>query len=116
MLTRRTIAFVAGLTALITTAPAIAARAYTATPLGPVSGPVSEGLAINDAGQVTGRTFISFSVYHAFLYSDGVIHDLGTLGGTNSQGLGINDSAQVTGTSDLGDFFAPSHAFLYSAG
>src|SRR5437870_3988810 len=103
MLTRSTIALVVGLAALIVTLPAIAARTYTATPLQPLSGPVSQAFAINNAGQVTGRAFTPLA-YHAFIYSNGVTRDLGTLGGTFSWGFGINDSGQVTGTSNTGGF------------
>jgi probable HAF family extracellular repeat protein len=81
---------------------------------------VSEARGINDAGQVTGYSYINIDSnqgYHAFRYdgtpgSGGVMHDLGTLGGVRSSGSAINDAGQVAGSSDLpGD--SAIHAFRY---
>jgi probable HAF family extracellular repeat protein len=83
------------------------------------NGPVSLGLAINDAGQVTGNAATFFSDTHAFLYSNGHMKDLGTLGGAYSTGRAINDEGQVTGdaattTTTLAVNYY--HVFLYSNG
>src|SRR5262249_48423270 len=80
----------------------------------------SVGYAINDAGQVAGRSFITGnSTDHAFRYdgtpgSGGVMRDLGTLGGMHSQGQSINNAGQVTGWSQITDGSTITHAFLYT--
>jgi uncharacterized membrane protein len=102
-------------------APARAATAtYTITDLGTLGGGMSNGLAINALGQVTGDSTTAkvimvpcefptlpnhkdcpVNLDHAFLWSNGTMTDLGTLGGNNSQGTALNDSGEVIGTSEL---------------
>ncbi len=72
----------------------------------------SFGTAINDKGQVTGRSGTGGPGDHAFLY-DGTMHDLGTLGGTFSDASGINPSGQVTGRSYPSTTSLNFHAYLY---
>jgi probable HAF family extracellular repeat protein len=75
--------------------------------------------AINNAGQVAGTLVphTSDGSGHAFLYSNGVMHDLGTLGGASSSAYALNASGQVVGFSDTQPGGASSqHAFLYSNG
>src|SRR5687768_1677150 len=85
--------------------------------LGTIGGTVSEGYAVNDAGQVAGYSYAPGDVeYHAFLYtgtpgSGGAMADLGTFGGGYSQGFGINASGQVTGYSWTS---LETHAFRYT--
>ena len=82
----------------------------------------SVGYAVNDSGQVGGRSDYAGSVSnatHAFLSgpNGGPLQDLGTLpGGTNSLGLGVNASGQVAGRSDYTSS-GPNgyHAFLSGA-
>jgi probable HAF family extracellular repeat protein len=102
--------------------PALAAD-YTITDLGTLGGNTSQGLGINNSGQVVGQSIhIPGSNYnnHAFLYSGGVMTDLGTLGGTLSSAVAINNSGQVVGQADTKPFGAYntyySRAFLYSGG
>ena len=67
-------------------------------------------LYINDAGEVAGTSSQS-----AFLYSDGILHELGTLGGScGSSASAINNFGQVTGLActNAGEL----HAFLYADG
>ena len=103
---------------------------YTGTPgsggamadLGTLPGKLaSQGLAINDVGQVVGCSGNSLdttdTTQHAFLYtgtpgSGGAMADLGTLGGTYSVGRAINISGQVVGHSKTTG--GAQHAFLYT--
>jgi len=101
--------------------PGVCAHAflYTGGVLGDLGtigggGSRSEGLAVNDAGQVTGSSDSAdfpFSL-HPFLYSNGSMIDIG--GGTTGGGSAINAAGQVAGA-----FRVPgphTHAFLYSNG
>jgi probable HAF family extracellular repeat protein len=78
----------------------------------------SNGVGINNSGQVVGKVFTTEldeygnPVSHAFLYS-GSMRDLGTLGGTDSWAHGINDSGKVVGEAQIAGN-AAWHAFLYN--
>ncbi len=65
-------------------------------------GPNSGAYDINELGQVVGSAEIPGGTRHAFLYENGVMHDLQTIG-AHSRAWGINDSAQVTGWVRLQD-------------
>jgi probable HAF family extracellular repeat protein len=65
----------------------------------------SEGLAINDAGQVTGSTTVLTApglVLHAFIYSEGVMTDLNTLIDSSSPLAPYVTLAEATGINDCG--------------
>jgi len=121
----------------VTAAPAAeAATTYTITDLGSLGYGVSDGVAINATGQVTGRSFTGATItlntccggcypggphnkckehiYHAFLWSNGTMTDLGTLGGNFSAGNAINRSGEVVGSAQITTGF--SHAFLWNGG
>src|SRR5258708_36326844 len=72
--------------------------------------------AINDAGQVVGRTDTDQGAIHAFLLASpgGDLKDIGTLGGSNSEALAINKSGEVVGDAETGN--GTPHAFLYRKG
>jgi probable HAF family extracellular repeat protein len=72
--------------------------------------------AINDAGQVAGRTDTDQGAVHAFLLESpgGDLKDIGTLGGTNSEALAINKSGEVVGDAETSN--GTPHAFIYRKG
>jgi probable HAF family extracellular repeat protein len=77
-------------------------HAYTVVDLGTLGGSTSEAYGLNDDGVVVGASAIAGNTAsHAFVYSNGSMHDLGVLsGGTNSAAYGVNSSGQIAGTSD----------------
>jgi len=84
---------------------------------------VSSGSALNNLGQVVGRSSGGDSQYffgaYAFEYANGTITDLGGLGDPNyvdpnSSASDINDSGQVVGFSAISAYYY--HAFLYTDG
>ena len=84
------------------------------TNLGTIGGTFSSAIAINDTGQVAGRSDTVNGYMHAFLYSGGVMTDLGTLGGPESEARGLNNAGQVVGFST--DAAGSLRLFLYSGG
>jgi probable HAF family extracellular repeat protein len=64
--------------------------------------PYSEGVAINQRGQVAGDSATPpLNVNHAFLWSGGRRIDLGTLGADFSTAQGINDRGAVVGQAEI---------------
>jgi probable HAF family extracellular repeat protein len=82
--------------------------------------PSSEAFAINESGQIVGRSSTlpgsgPIKVGHAFLYEDGTMSDLGTLPEASySEAWAINDHGQVVGES--GSDEDRGQAFLYLDG
>jgi len=78
----------------------------------------SEGLAINDAGQVVGGTLdANGSAFHAFLWENGTMRDLGTLPGDDvSQAQDVNEAGQVVGFSGNTSTAGFGHGFVWSNG
>jgi probable HAF family extracellular repeat protein len=77
---------------------------------------------INDRDQVVGgswtgkRDDFGRPIQHAYLFSDGVMHDLGTLGGGNSSAYSINSFGDVTGFADCAPSPCTGGAFIYKDG
>jgi probable HAF family extracellular repeat protein len=95
------------------------------TDLGTLSGKPSaesEANAINNLGQIVGRSETAHGVYHAFLWEKGRMTDLGTLSGKPSAYSGafaINNLGQIVGFSES-KFLTPTgpvyHGFLWQHG
>jgi probable HAF family extracellular repeat protein len=95
--------------------------------IGTLGGPVADAIAINDAGQVVGTSFLSTPLppppfpppeptYHGFMWSvSGGMVDLGTLGGRNSMATYTNASGQVVGTAWTTNFGVFSQAFSWTS-
>ena len=75
--------------------------------------PESEGVAINDRGQVVGTSWTAGGARHAFLWEQGRMRDLGALGGGQSSAEAINNAGQVVGSSRTRD---DPHVFLWQNG
>ena len=75
-------------------------------------------VAINESGQVVGRSRTAGHVFHAFQWTDGTLVDLGTFAdGQQSYASGINDHDEVVGY--VTDFSGPTpvfKAFLWRSG
>jgi probable HAF family extracellular repeat protein len=87
----------------------------TVTAIGALSGTYNEVHALNNAGQVVGRSRTAedpYSPIHAFITGpNGMgMRDLGTLGGRFSEAYDINDAGQVVGYSDTAE--GDSHVFI----
>jgi probable HAF family extracellular repeat protein len=90
--------------------------------LGTLGGPDAIGGLINDAGEITGPSYLPIdpatgapSAVHPFFWKNGSMIDIGSLGGTDSEPTAMNERGEVVGLSTLaGD--ATSHPFLWRRG
>ena len=102
--------------------PATAAAQFTAVDLGTLGGGFSWAHAVNNRGQVVGRSATASGAHHAFIWEAGVMRDLGTLpGGSYSEALSINDGGQVVGWGSIDEatctlFDGCWHGFLWQNG
>ena len=82
--------------------------------LGTLGGNYSEALAINDRGQVVGRSTTASGDWNAFLWTaKGGMVDLGTLGGNYGLAHAINNQGQIIG--DSRNAANATHATLWLA-
>lgn len=87
------------------------------TALSPLSEAEFTVTALNDAGQIIGRTGVVGGTAHAFLWQKGTLRDLGTLPeGKQSFAYALNASGQVVGTSDTANSGLEDHAVLWDHG
>lgn len=100
--------------ATIASTPASAVPGYTATPVPPLDGVATVGFSINAAGQIAGATGgTGSSNRHAFIYANGVTHDLGPIG-PYAEVRGISDRGEVTGSTETAS--GALHAVVYAEG
>jgi probable HAF family extracellular repeat protein len=70
-------------------------------PLGSLGGKLTTARDMNNRDEIVGDGDIGTGHHHAFLFSDGVIHDLQTLaGGHRSAAYAINDRGDIVGLSE----------------
>jgi probable HAF family extracellular repeat protein len=91
--------------------------------LGTLGGPDSLAYYVNEAGQVAGFSYTSYTPNpltgvppgHPFLWENGTMHDLGTIGGTQVNQLNaLNERGQMVGSMTLADEDAKHvHPFLW---
>lgn len=67
----------------------------TLTDLGDFGGKCTQGLDINEIGQVVGWSQTASGDYHAFLWQDGVMTDLVGIAGNFSSAVAINDHGEI---------------------
>jgi probable HAF family extracellular repeat protein len=71
---------------------------------------------INNAGAIVGAYNVgAANIPHAFMYQDGIFHDLGLDGGTATVAWAINDAGTIAGTK-YSNGFSTTHAFIYQNG
>lgn len=68
---------------------------------------------LNDRDEAVGSFQLGFSE-HAFLFREGVLHDLGTLGGTRSDAFAVNKHGIVVGVARTANF--ANRAFVFQDG
>ncbi len=113
--------------------PVLAQGTYSLTDLGTLGYSTTVAYGINANTQIVGRSYLQQTVpasgcsprfkcvvhiYHAFLYSAGVMTDIGTLGGTFSDARAVNGNGDVAGFSTISgtSLSAQTDAFLYLNG
>ena len=101
--------------ACASTAPSLA-QSYTITDLGTLGGSLSRATGINNAGQISGRSYMPSSVTAGFLWGDGKMINIGSLGNETGESFaaGINDFAAICGSSEPLD--QQTHAFRWQDG
>jgi probable HAF family extracellular repeat protein len=85
--------------------------------LGTLGGAHSRAVAVNESGQVVGRSTIADGSEHAFSWTEaGGMVDLGTLGGSLSRSVAVNESGQVVGHSLTVDGYIRGFSWTQAGG
>lgn len=100
---------------------AYAGDQYSIIDLGTLGGGLSSANDVNNSNQIVGysKMFSSpnESIYHAFLWENGIMQDLGTLDSTsNSSANAINDYGQIVGSGSGPGFGYEPRAFFWQNG
>jgi probable HAF family extracellular repeat protein len=96
-----------------------AAGSFLAQSLGTLGGPGGYANAVNDSGQVVGRSDTSQvdafgnPIHHAFSWQNGVMTDLDTLGSQGSEATAVSAAGQVVGNFDNGGAFVWENRVMY---
>src|SRR5919108_2188477 len=92
-------AFALAVAVLLVGSAGAVAPSYTIIDLGALAGNTSRAEDINERGQVVGSSTTASGETHAFLWQDGVMHDLGTPEGINTaDARAVNDRGQIVGS------------------
>ena len=86
------------------------------TNLGDLGDPYITVTDMNSATHIVGDASILEGGSHAFVWRDGVMHDLGTFGGKGSLALAINDAGMIVGKADTSGSPSIVRAYVHSAG
>ena len=87
------------------------------TDVGSGGGTQGEVQAINNAGQIAGRsTFASNAAFHAVLWERGATTDLTPGSPASSTANGINDVGQIVGSTSTGSVFRWQNGVMTSLG
>lgn len=103
--------------AVLAVASQALAQSYTVVDLGTLGGENSFARDINNAGQITGKSYVtSADDVLSFIWQDGIMLDIGSLNYPKdySYASAINNSAQICGVSPIENY--SQHAFLWQDG
>lgn len=80
--------------------------------------PIGTARAVNRAGVIVGEAAVASGATRAFVWQQGVMHDLGTLGGVNSRALAIDTKGEIVGWSETAPapFITLTHAVSWRGG
>jgi len=80
--------------------------------IGTLGGTISEGMSINNVGEIAGISTVANGATHLFLYTQGRMHDLGAPAGQTVASAALNDRGEIL-ASTLGSGGVGSSYYLY---